>query len=81
MESNHRPAVYETAALPTELRRLSRHRLYTNRKRDLTQDVKHLSMQRCIHFYNLFDRQVASLAAHAITRMTAGSKARSTPPT
>ena len=49
MESNHRPAVYETAALPTELRRLSGG--YTspaNQKRDLTQDVKHLSMQDAI---------------------------------
>ena len=49
MESNHRPAVYETAALPTELRRLSGGYTFpANQKRDLTQDVKHLSMQDAI---------------------------------
>ena len=43
MESNHRPAVYETAALPTELRRPGVVR------RNITQTVKHLSMseRRC----------------------------------
>ena len=45
MESNHRPAVYETAALPTELRRLHGAEGLRAEKRHLTQAASVLSMR------------------------------------
>ena len=46
MESNHRPAVYETAALPTELRRLVDLNIIFGsvKERNLTQGMEALSM-------------------------------------
>ncbi len=46
MESNHRPAVYETAALPTELRRLVDLNITFGsvKERNLTQGMEALSM-------------------------------------
>lgn len=46
MESNHRPAVYETAALPTELRRLVDLKFVfrSGKERNLTQGMEALSM-------------------------------------
>jgi hypothetical protein len=49
VESNHRPAVYETAALPTELRRLLAWRPVLGfwiEKRHLTQAASVLSMRQ-----------------------------------